>query len=94
MIDVNKAVYCWEPKTGKADVVSFPMGRDVYPNWSTAGAVLTDYTKLNTERQKFMLLIEAWQSVVRDGIDPKQAHAALLKVKGMSGLFADDCQAL
>lgn len=92
MIELNRAVYCYDRDSGKAATTSWPVGHNNYRGWSTAGAVYTRYGKLTKIEKRFNLLIEAWQSVVREGIDPLSAHRALLKVEGMSELFAEDCQ--
>lgn len=92
MIELSKAIYCWDQQTGNADVVSFPMSPNQHRFWSTAGAVFSYWKTLKPAERRTMLLVEAWQSVVRDGVDPKQAHRALLKVEGMADMFAQDCQ--
>jgi hypothetical protein len=88
----DQAVYCWNPDTGQARMSSRPLPAHLARGWWTAGAVMADYAKFSPDDQRMQLLIEAWQSVVRDGIRPAEAHQALLKVDGMRELFADDCQ--
>lgn len=92
MIDLDRAVYCYDTDTGLAATTHWPMADNEYRGWSTAGAVYTRYKKLTRLEKRLNLLIEAWQSVVRDGVDPVSAHRALLQVEGMSELFAEDCQ--
>lgn len=91
MINIDKAIYCWDPETGRAAVTQWPMRTNLYPDWLTFGACDFFFQRLGTEQQKSRLLVEAWQSVVFDGIDPKEAHRALLQVEGMADLFAPDC---
>lgn len=93
MIDPAKAVYCWNPETGHATVTSFPMRHQELPLYCTVGAVFGYWSSLSNRERQLMLMVEAWQSILRDGISPEAAHAALMQVSGMRELFSDDCKA-
>lgn len=92
MIPVNRAVYAFDYETGRAGMSSWPMRETDFKGWSTVGAVFMAYQKWPKKDQQMNLLVEVIQSIVRDGIDPKEAFNALMKVEGMSELFAQDCQ--
>jgi hypothetical protein len=91
-ISINQAVLLWN-SNGKAHSEPYPLngaGRDYR---FSVGAVCADYKDLSDSLQLTRLLVEAIQSIVRDGVEPKSVLTALARIEGMAELFAEDCHA-
>ena len=86
----KEAIYCWRPDTGEAKLVRFPDVHEESDDFWTGGAVDTVYREISTQEQATALLIEAWQSVIRDGILPDVAFKAVMGVDEVNAMFAED----
>lgn len=86
----KNAIYCWRPSTGEAKIVRFPDVHEESDDFWTGGAVDTAYRGISTQEQATALLIEAWQSVIRDGILPDVAFKAVMSVDEVNAMFAED----
>lgn len=65
------------------------------PNWtqpfmSTGGAVFADTQKLRGVKSILKLFIDFHTLVVRDGIDPKEAHKAFLAIDEYAEMISPD----
>lgn len=89
MITIPKAVLLWTPsKTADAEQWPLPLSQKGFDY--SVGAVFADYRKASLTTQQTILLVEAIQAIVRDGVEPKSVLSALCKIKGMKELFAED----
>ena len=90
MLDAREAMYAWTPS--KYDDGKMPPGSiliDRWPDpygWSdpylyTAGACFTRQRSLDDKRLAYQLLFDFHSMVVRDGIDPMEAHKEFLKIR-------------
>ena len=87
---VKEAIYCWKPDAGEAKLVRFPDVHEESDGFWTGGANCADYREVSAQEQATALLIEAWQSVIRDGILPDVAFKAVMGVDEVNAMFADD----
>lgn len=87
---VKEAIYCWKPDTGEAKLVRFPDVHKESDGFWTGGAVWTEYRHIATKEQVTAILMEACQSVIRDGILPDVAFKAVMGVDEVNAMFAED----
>ena len=88
---VSEAIYCWNPETGAATFVKWPDVTGIsgqYPR--TGGAVYAEYREFHVTEQCLSLMVEAWQSVVRDAIPVRSAAMAMMVVDEIRLMLAAD----
>ena len=86
----KEAIYCWSPSTGEAKLVCFPGVREESNGFWTSGAAYAAYRDMSAPDQAKTLLVETWQSVIRDGITPDAAFKAVMGVDEVNAMFAED----
>ena len=76
---------------GSCFVVSHPDFNNASRDFTRSdGAVFDFWRKLSTEKRKTMVFVIFNTLVVRDGIDPKQAHEEFLKIDEYAKLISPD----
>lgn len=93
MFDLLNAMIAWNPNSAEAAVGIWPDRL----RWSrhyayTSGACDTDIHKMTDDQQKRFLLATFNAMVIRDGVDPKAAHQALLGIRQYREAIALDVE--
>lgn len=92
-IPIEKAMILWNPKNegGGIKVIRNPeRSREFRHLHCSAGACYAYWAGMTTEQRKTKLLIEAWHIAVRDGLDPKEIHEALMVVPEYREMLSGD----
>lgn len=90
---LKEAMLVYNPGTAQVDVVPWPdrdrRSRDYRYSFL---ACFLDFHKCSPQMRKMLLFVTALQAVVRDEVDPKALHNALLKVDEYRRHIALDMQ--
>jgi len=89
---IKNAMYLYAPDQNMAVVVEHPSSLDLGGLMYSTGACYSGWDHLSQSEKITQLLIDAWQSVVRDGMSPTVVHGALMSVDEIREVFAEDCQ--
>ena len=91
-VELKHAMLCWDATSRKAAVIRHPDTKresDPY-TFSTGACWVQKWPKMNEEEKLLMLLIDAWQAIVRDGMPAEEMHRALCDIPEFSGSIAAD----
>src|SRR5512145_766585 len=94
MMDVklSEAMLLWNPGTNQVRVVDHPPKDKYFEYQCSALACYASFRMLNIKEQTLMLFIDAYTLVVRDGVNPKAVHNALLCIPEYRKCIPDDMQ--
>lgn len=90
IVKVDKAMLMWNPGTDEAAAIEHPAGWRAGSFKMSVGACMTSWKGLSKQEQALQLVLEAWQAVIRDRVDPEALHEALLEVKEYHHILAED----
>lgn len=92
-IPIEKAMILWNSKSegGGIKVVEHPeTNREFRHLHKSGGACYSYWRKMTTEQLKNRLMVEAWDIAVRDGLDPREIHDALMVVPEYREMLSGD----
>ncbi len=91
-IELRHAMLCWDATSQKAAVVRHPdhvNASDPF-TFSTGACWVQKWPNMSEEERLLMLLIDAWQAVIRDGMPADEMHRALCVIPEFAESIAAD----
>lgn len=90
-VDLQNAMLCWDSDTNRAKVVPHPDRQRISEAFEFSTGACSSEWKGRTEGHRLaVLMIDAWQAVVRDGVSAETMHDALLAIPEFRAAIAAD----
>lgn len=91
MVELIHAMLCWDSETNRAKVVPHPDFNRVSDGYAfTTGASWLKWHSRTNEQRLTLLMLDAWQAVIRDGVSAEVMHEALLAIPQFRAAIAAD----